>query len=532
MKTINIFFIIVVGLFFVDKLNAQNYTFSGYIAKDTTWTADTLDITGDVIIDSNVTLIISPGTFIHIIDYYSIQSYGTIRAIGTETDSIVFTHLDTIYHNDTSTIAGGWHGIRLMPRTSNDTSIFKYCKITNGKSVVPGSWYSYEDPKNNGGNLYCYNFGSLIIEHCFIGNGIVKRDGAGLYCKYGKYVSIQNNHFYSNHGFNLGGGIYAYGIDSLFIDNNLLNYNTSYQLIYNFEGGSGAGILASYALGDSAFAYICNNKIFNNKGVTGGIYDAYVHSNISNNLICNNYGIGLWNAHYYNSPTYINNTIVNNWASYVSGVELLSDNVTLINNIIWNNRSTFPGNPQIHFNHNENPIVTNCNVMGGYEGEGNIDDEPLFINPTLDVGLNYNALDADWSLLDNSPCINTGSPDTAGLYLPDFDINGNQRVYGNRIDMGAYENQYIWVKINDSQVSEDSIKIYPNPGSNKIFIELQPEMEGAWFELIDGVGNRLIQSKITTIPALFSPNVLKPGIYFYRIHNHQKIIKTGKWIKI
>ena len=123
-------------LFSFQIINAQNFQFQGNITSDTTWSADTLEITGDVLIDSNVTLTVLPGTFVHITGYYAIWSYGSIRAIGSETDSIVFTHLDTVYHNDTSTIQGGWHGFRLLPRLSQDTSIFKYCKISNGKSVV------------------------------------------------------------------------------------------------------------------------------------------------------------------------------------------------------------------------------------------------------------------------------------------------------------------------------------------------------------------------------------------------------------
>ncbi len=110
------------------QLKAQLVQFQGRISCDTTWSADTLEITGNIEIDSNITLTILPGTFIHIVDYYSIQSYGEIRAIGTETDSIVFTHLDTINLADTSTTNGGWHGIRILNNTLMDTTIFKYCK--------------------------------------------------------------------------------------------------------------------------------------------------------------------------------------------------------------------------------------------------------------------------------------------------------------------------------------------------------------------------------------------------------------------
>src|SRR5690606_379149 len=38
-----------------------------------------------------------------------------------------------------------------------------------------------------------------------------------------------------------------------------------------------------------------------------------------------------------------------------------------------------------------------------------------------------------------SPAINTGTPDTTGLHLPLTDIDGSPRIYGQRIDPGAYE---------------------------------------------------------------------------------------------
>jgi hypothetical protein len=48
---------------------------------------------------------------------------------------------------------------------------------------------------------------------------------------------------------------------------------------------------------------------------------------------------------------------------------------------------------------------------------------------------------SDLRLSKFSPAINHGSPDTTGLFLPDTDIAGNPRMYGDRIDMGAYEFQ-------------------------------------------------------------------------------------------
>lgn len=530
-QLLNKLFFICIFFLSIQITNAQNFQFQGNITNDTIWAADTLEITGDVLIDSNVTLTVLPGTFVHITGYYSIWSYGTIRAIGTETDSIVFTHLDTLQHADTSTIAGGWHGIRLLPRSSQDTSIFKYCKINNGKSVVPGSFYSNHDAENQGGNIYGIDFGSMILSNCNISNGRVKSDGGGVFLENGDYVAIEQCNFKYNHSYyDIGGGAFIREVDTLYIINCLFNYNTCYFIQEGFEGGQGGGIAIQHALGYTSYALIENNRFFNNKTGVGVIYDAYYRADIIGNVICNNYGAGLWNAHCFNYPVYTNNTIVNNVGYVWSGVQILSPNVTLINNIIWRNfiEPHYPAD-QIWYEFSGNPpIVKYCNVMFGYEGEGNIDSLPLFTNPTADIGPSYDALNADWSLTDESPCVNTGTPDTSGLFLPDYDIEGNPRIYGSRIDMGAYENQ-VFTLIEPVLQKIIFTSVYPNPGTNHL--NIKTKLINSTFELTDFTGKIIIRTSLNSFTKQINTSNIPSGMYFYRILNNEKIIECGKWVK-
>ena len=517
---------------------AQTPNLSLHITTDTTWAADTLEIIGNVLIDSNVTLTVMPGAFIHILGYYSITSYGTIKAIGTATDSITFTHLDTYLHNDTSTTAGGWHGIRLLPRSSPDTSFFKYCKITNGKAVVPGSWIpDWDKPENMGGNIFGHDFGNLVIKNSYIGNGRVKSDGGGIYLKKGAYVSVVNNHFEFNHAYGVhGGGACIRDVDSLYVRNNLFNHNTAYYNLPGYSaGGTGGGIAVLFGIGYSAYALIENNRFFNNKTGSGVIYESYYNVDIVGNLICNNYGVGIYNGHGFNHPFYSNNTIVNNLTGFLAGALTINSNyVTLLNNIFRSNY--FMPNyltEQIHLTIlvTTPPTVNFCNVQLGFEGEGNIDADALFVNPTESHGLEYDGLLADWSLQDNSPCINSGTPDTTGLFLPDLDLAGNPRIFGNRIDMGAYENQHVWVKINDSPAFANQTKVYPNPGTDRIMVQLPENTQEAWIELLDGTGQRVVLERVYSNLCLFTPTHLPSGIYFYRIYNRDQVFKKGKWVK-
>ena len=63
-----------------------------------------------------------------------------------------------------------------------------------------------------------------------------------------------------------------------------------------------------------------------------------------------------------------------------------------------------------------------------------------------------------------SPCVNAGIPDTTGLNLPEYDLAGNPRVYGGRIDMGAYENQIVVVSTEEVLIPLITrLNNYPNP---------------------------------------------------------------------
>jgi len=69
-------------------------------------------------------------------------------------------------------------------------------------------------------------------------------------------------------------------------------------------------------------------------------------------------------------------------------------------------------------------IITYSDIEGGFPGEGNIDADPL--------------LDATGHLQAGSPCIDAGN----SAAVPDgvkTDLDGNRRIQGSSVDMGAYE---------------------------------------------------------------------------------------------
>ena len=73
----------------------------------------------------------------------------------------------------------------------------------------------------------------------------------------------------------------------------------------------------------------------------------------------------------------------------------------------------------------DNLNIIYSNIQGGYQGEGNIDSDPLFVDPLL----------ADFHLQENSPCINKGTSEEA----PATDIEENPRSPCDGVGVGSYE---------------------------------------------------------------------------------------------
>ena len=102
-----------------------------------------------------------------------------------------------------------------------------------------------------------------------------------------------------------------------------------------------------------------------------------------------------------------------------AAIAIFSANIEVNNSIIHNHLypyRIFSGAIDMNYSLSE----------GGFSGVGIIDADPIF----ADVSTN------DYNLLLSSPCVDTGN-DT--LVSSEFDIAGNTRIEGFRVDMGAYE---------------------------------------------------------------------------------------------
>ncbi|MCF7814071.1 MAG: M6 family metalloprotease domain-containing protein [Candidatus Cloacimonetes bacterium] len=225
---------------------------------------------------------------------------------------------------------------------------------------------------------------------------------------------ITDNIFTENSSFALGAAIDVNSSDDVQIIRNIISNNTS------LSNTGGIGCLSSSPV-------ICNNIIVNNEGGFAG-------------------AISLKNG---SAPLIENNTIACNGVSN-GAIFIFNSSPVIINSIIQNDGEL------INMAGGNIDITYSC-VSGGYTGTGNIDADPLFVDPSSGSGTSCNGLLACWQLNTNSPCIDSGNPDPQ-YCDPDGTCN-DMGAYGgpNSINpTGSDENELI------SSV-EKSLKVYPNP---------------------------------------------------------------------
>ncbi len=235
-----------------------------------------------------------------------------------------------------------------------------------------------------------------------------------------------------------GAGVYREGggilitFSSPTIKNNLIINNEAIDRTGVTSAGGG-GIRA----GDSN-AHIYNNIIAGNKGRYGaGIVWNYAAGEMKNNIIVNNTGGedfgggGVWTLAM--GATIIdNNVIAYNSVAGSSGnggkgggILIWSTSIKAKNNIIWGNTQT--NGDQVAVTGGGIAEIMYSDVEGGFSGDGNINQDPLFGEIFL--------LDSD------SPCIDAGDPDP--LYNDQEDpVNPGYALFPSMgtlsNDMGAY----------------------------------------------------------------------------------------------
>jgi hypothetical protein len=207
----------------------------------------------------------------------------------------------------------------------------------------------------------------------------------------GAESSVLNNCIVVSNTANLGAGVVWSALSNCVLKANSANngggaYGSTLincVISTNFAVDTGAGVSGGTSL---------NCLFLGNQGARGG---------------------GVWGG------VLTNCTLVGNFASQTGGG---ARGATLYNCIVWGNSSPVGANYYIDV------TLNHCCTFPLAAGVGNITNAPLFVDQ--DGGNLY--------LQTNSPCINAGN----NAYVSTTnDLNGNPRIVGGTVDIGAYEYQ-------------------------------------------------------------------------------------------
>ena len=317
-----------------------------------------------------------------------------------------------------------------------------------------------------------------VVKYAVIKNGSKSQSGGGVYIGNGKVTltnsTISDNAASSAGSYSYGGGIYIANGAVTLTDNTISN-NTAAATASNTPYSYGGGIYVS-----NTVAKIYNNVISNNKhaasktGDGGGIFLYNSNSIIVNNTIAYNdaeNGGGVYCSNG-SSPVVINNIIYGNSSSLESQVFIADNNSA----------------PKMLYNLNQcdcwgHAAGVNYNWEANYDAS-NFDAVPQFVNYALQ----------NYRLQSTSPCINAGIKDVAGLDLPNVDMDGNTRIYGGRIDIGAYEYgapQGSGIE-NTAARQSPPVAIYPNPSPDGMF-QLKTDCNTFSWTVFDMTGKAVLQ---------------------------------------
>ena len=270
---------------------------------------------------------------------------------------------------------------------------------SNGDTVLVAAGIYVENINFNGKNIV---IGSLILivgDTSYISQTIIDGNQSGSVVTFGSgedtTAVLQGFTVTGGNSYD-GGGIYCSSSSPVIADNIITG---------NVSETYGGGISCNY----SAPIIINNTITLNSSSYGGGIsFDRYTSSVITGNNITNNNAVegGGISCSVFSSPSITNNTISENSADTKGGgiYCYYNSSATITNTIIWNNTASLGSDIYIYFS---DPSINYCDVMGGWEGEGNIDADPLFCNPD----------GSDYTLAENSPCVGTGEGgDNMGAY--------------------------------------------------------------------------------------------------------------------
>jgi len=543
------------ALFTLSVISAETVVPGGTVTGTWYKANSPYNITGDITIPVNNTLIIEPGVQVNFQGFYSLTVNGLLEAVGTVTDSIHFFPRDT-------DIYGRWYGISFI--NAPDSSHLIFCTISLSGNNIIGT-----------GGITCSN-SNPVIRNCRIsdnqshqeiatfGGGIVlnNSNAAISYCKisnnqsgcYGGGINIYNSNpkingcnISDNFSLQRGGGICISGNSNPQITDCNIEGNTS-----NMYGG---GIFAAGAAinileckisnnraadegggismwGGSLFISYCilnYNKTFNTSpGPGGGIYAKGGILKVDHSTFFYNESYS-WQGHSIYTQGNVEMTVTNCILisrGWIIDFESTSPASVSYNDFMCSQGTAFGGSKIPPGLGELNTINNNGNSCDVYY---NIFEDPLFADYVAgDFHLTWSNFPT--SDQTKSPCIDAGNPSLPND--PDGTVADIGRYYFNQ-DIPTS------IETDDSKISDGYIlyQAYPNPFNSLTTITFDlPEMTNVTLLIYNSLGTVVFEKKYEN---LFSGRyeykwdavTMPGGLYFYRLRTDKSDI-TKKMIVV
>lgn len=295
-------------------------------------------------------------------------------------------------------------------------AIYSSESITNLRQIR----FSHNHSRYSGGAVFLsgryHNFIDVIFQ-----NNVSDSLGGALYC--GASISLTRSSFIGNSASVAGA---AYFINSFNSSSPLSNclFDSNIATTY------GAAIVSRHALD----FHILQSKFVNNRAPNGIIY-IYNHSSqivqstrlysseFGDNIVDTASGALIYSAL---DLRVVNNTFANNVAKYAINMSKYNDILSLHNNVIFNNKISelfTASSSRVYITYN---YIENLDLNRYSLNLNTATVVPYFVN------IDSSFATSDYRLQYCSPLIEAGNNS-------DYPVVTHQRVYGNRIDIGAYE---------------------------------------------------------------------------------------------
>jgi hypothetical protein len=338
-------------------------------------------------------------------------------------------------------------------------------------------------------------------------NGIGPRDGhiSGNTC-YGNMSPIA-----------LSAGIYLDGSHDVVVEK-----NSCFQNPIGIEVGCEKD-------GSAEYIRVKNNLIYDNQytglavgGYTTDTTGQVLYSTFRNNTIFQNnalnMGIGEITVSKASNCVFEDNIVYSNSQNILmTMLDIQPQDGNIVNYNCWYTPSGNQNNLIFYWG------LSTYHSFNAYKNGTGQDSNSMFSNPVF--GSLLLPL-PELSLLGSSLCINTGNP-VLQISAGETDFDGNPRVVGSFVDMGAREFNLILGVPQDSISS--GVQAIPNPFVTQTVIHAENSLENAVFALYDISGRKVNgQQGIYGNDIVVNRENLAEGLYFYTIMQGNRLIAKGK----